>query len=90
VRCQGHCRDETSLALVPDSPSSEGSLGIRVEIIDDAIFSYRLRFLDAERKDSGLWVELQPEHNVDQFFDALRSMLPLDAEDTRKNHRATT
>src|SRR5712691_629524 len=39
------------------------SLGIRVEIItggdDGPIFPYRLRFLDAERKDPGSRIELQ-------------------------------
>jgi hypothetical protein len=64
------------------------SLGIRVEIIpgggdDRPIFPYRLRFLDAERKDSGLQIDLQLAPSVDRFLEALRLVLTLDIDDQR-------
>jgi hypothetical protein len=63
------------------------SLGIRVEIItggdDGTIFPYRLRFLDAEQKDSGLLIELQLARSVDRFLEALRLVLALDIDDPR-------
>ena len=69
------------------------SLGIRVEIItgvdDGPIFPYRLRFLDADRNDSGLWIELQLTRSVDQFLEALRAVLALDVEDPRRSEDNT-
>jgi hypothetical protein len=69
------------------------SLGIRVEIItggdDGPIFPYRLRLLDAEGKDSGLWIELQLARSVDRFLDALRMVLTLDIDDRRARAEAT-
>jgi hypothetical protein len=65
------------------------SLGIRIEIIDDAVFPYRLRFLDAARTDSGLTVELQQTKSVDQFLDALRQTLTLNIEVTGKKRWPT-
>jgi hypothetical protein len=63
------------------------SLGIRIEIVtggdDGPIFPYRLHFLDAERKDSGLWIELQLARSVDRFLEALRTVLTLDVDDPR-------
>jgi hypothetical protein len=63
------------------------SLAIRVEIItggdDGPIFPYRLHFLDAERKDSGLRIEFQLTRSVDRFLEALRRVLPLDIHDPR-------
>ncbi len=64
------------------------SLGIRVESLsgdNEAIFPYRLRFLDVERRDSGLWIELQMTHSVDRFLEALRTVLTVDAEDPRRS-----
>jgi len=62
-------------------------LAIRVEIItrgdDGPIFPYRLHFLDAERKDSGLLIELQLARNVDRFLESLRTVLTLDVDDPR-------
>jgi len=61
-------------------------LAIRVEISggdDEPIFPYRLCLLDAERKDSGLWIELQQPGSVDQFLESLRSVLTLDIDDPR-------
>ena len=69
------------------------SLGIRVEIItggdDEPIFPYRLCVLDAERKDSGLRIELQLTSSVDRFLEALRPMLTLDIDDPRRSRRTT-
>lgn len=63
------------------------SLGIRVEIItggdDGPVFPYRLRFLDAERKDSGLRIELQRAGSVDRLLQALRAVLALNIDDPR-------
>ena len=47
------------------------------------IFPYQLRFLDAQRKDSGLRIELQMARRVDRFLDALRPVLTLDFDDPR-------
>ena len=69
------------------------SLAIRVEIItggdDSPIFPYRLRFLDAERNDSGLRIELQSTRSVDRFLEALGRVLALDIDDQRKSHPTT-
>jgi hypothetical protein len=63
------------------------SLGIRVEIItggdEGPTFPYRLHFLDAERRNSGLQIELQLTGSVKRFLEALRSMLTLDVDDPR-------
>ena len=50
---------------------------------DRPVFPYRLRFLDAERRDSGLQIELQLTGSVDRFLEALRSVLTLDIDDPR-------
>jgi hypothetical protein len=61
------------------------ALGIRVEMVTRGetgrIFPYLLHFLDAERKDSGLRIELQLAASVDRFLEALRAGLTLDVED---------
>ena len=49
------------------------------------VFPYRLRLLDAEKRDSGLSIELQLASSVDQFLNALRVVLTLDVEDARSS-----
>jgi len=64
------------------------SLGIRIEAIPRThvgpIFPYRLHFLDPERRDSGLMLELQFDQSVDRFLEVLCSVLTVDVEDPRK------
>jgi hypothetical protein len=65
------------------------ALGIRVEVRtgsdDEPVFPYRLHVLNAERKDSGLRIELQLARSVDQFLEALRTVLAVDVEDARNS-----
>jgi len=59
-------------------------LRMRVEQItggdDTPVFPYRLHFLDADRKETGLYVQLQQAASVERFLDALRPALNLDVE----------
>ena len=58
-------------------------------LLDEPIFPCRLRFLDAERKDSGLRIELQLTRSVDRFLEALHPVLTLDIDDPRRSRRTT-
>jgi hypothetical protein len=63
-------------------------VAIRVEHLTDPdqgrIFPFRIRFLDADRNDSGLLVELQSTSSVDRFLVPLRAALTLEVDDQRR------
>ena len=64
-------------------------LAVRVEQLESAgegrVFRYRIRFLDADRNDSKLLVELQSTSSVDRFLAPLRQALTLDIDDQRES-----
>jgi hypothetical protein len=64
------------------------TVAIRVEHLTDPdegrIFPFRIRFLDADRNDSGLLVELQSISSVDRFLVPLRAALTLEVDDQRR------
>jgi hypothetical protein len=63
-------------------------VAIRVEHITDRhesrIFPYRIRFLDADRNDSGLRVELQSAGSIDRFLEVFRAALTLEVEGSHR------